>query len=276
MRAVSQQAQRIIAALIDGLRVGEHRQLGEYGRGVMPVVVENLGAGRYSIAHYFRQNGDLVADPEMVFKSAADGFYPVEWQDTMGYQTVETHGLRAQADMAKTAGLVLRNIKSYYPDWFTSQTGATHDDAAGRERRSSAIETVQDRTPATETAMSDEAIWADEILAIEEKLLEVLQWTPGTREHQVYTQYTQKFFRGKLLEKLVAGKKPKRGYFVGPREARVPTPRVPTPRVPTPTAPTPSIPESIRAGMSRDAAIEAVVEAFARFQVARSENFATE
>lgn len=46
----------------------------------MPLVVENIGYNQISIAHYYTQNGDMLADPDVVFWVGCDGeWYPVEW-----------------------------------------------------------------------------------------------------------------------------------------------------------------------------------------------------
>ena len=44
------------------------------------LVIENVGRDRVSIAHYYEQNGDLIADPDIVFKTDALEWYPIEIQ----------------------------------------------------------------------------------------------------------------------------------------------------------------------------------------------------
>jgi hypothetical protein len=34
----------------------------------MPLVIEKIAPGRISVAHYYTQMGDLMADPDIVFK----------------------------------------------------------------------------------------------------------------------------------------------------------------------------------------------------------------
>jgi len=67
MKALSKATTTIFRALIARLGSGTHVQIGEKGSAIMPVVVEKIGLGRYSIAHYYEQNGDLMADPEVCF-----------------------------------------------------------------------------------------------------------------------------------------------------------------------------------------------------------------
>ena len=45
----------------------------------MPLSVEKIGTDTYSFAHYYEQNGDLVADPEMVFKKIEGYWFPISF-----------------------------------------------------------------------------------------------------------------------------------------------------------------------------------------------------
>lgn len=44
----------------------------------MPLVIEKVGKDFVSVAHYYEQNGDLVADPEVVFYTGYGEWVPVE------------------------------------------------------------------------------------------------------------------------------------------------------------------------------------------------------
>ena len=65
----------------------------EAGEGMEPLVIERIGGGRISMAHYYEQMGDLMADPDMefIFEQAKQELRPRTFQqDNMGvYQTVE-------------------------------------------------------------------------------------------------------------------------------------------------------------------------------------------
>jgi len=100
--------------------------------GLMRLCIEAIGTGPngfplVSVAHYYEQNGDLVADPEMTFevapglKSAAE-FYPVTfempgmgvyrqatWADDAGKVWVNA---REKAEQASFARLWDRNIRA--------------------------------------------------------------------------------------------------------------------------------------------------------------------
>lgn len=76
MKAVNAKGQEALAVLA-GLvpNVGDSATLN--APGFMPLVVERIRPTGLSLAHYYEQNGDLMADPEMTFWHApADGqFY---------------------------------------------------------------------------------------------------------------------------------------------------------------------------------------------------------
>ncbi len=47
----------------------------------MPVVLEKIGNKFYSLAHYYEQNGDLMADPEVVFyQDSNNEYYPCSFR----------------------------------------------------------------------------------------------------------------------------------------------------------------------------------------------------
>ncbi len=53
--------------------------------GYMPLVIEKIGAHLVSVAHYYYQNGDAWADPDMVFYMGAVGWMPVEITQPLCY-----------------------------------------------------------------------------------------------------------------------------------------------------------------------------------------------
>ena len=49
--------------------------------GFMALHVERIGTQMYSLAHYFRQNGDMMRDPDVVlFKDAHGRWFPATFQ----------------------------------------------------------------------------------------------------------------------------------------------------------------------------------------------------
>jgi hypothetical protein len=129
MRAVNQKAARVLNTLTKGLAVpfaedGESsRKIDNASGSFMAVSVERIGTNLYSVAHYFEQCGDLMADPEMVFLSKGGKWYPVSIKmDALGVcreglvldpYTEEPTGIRRreQKDEAVFAGTWMQNIK---------------------------------------------------------------------------------------------------------------------------------------------------------------------
>jgi len=55
--------------------------------GHMDLTIEKIAEGKLSVAHYFKQNGDMMRDPEVVFDVDGDGWTPVTYrQDPASYQ----------------------------------------------------------------------------------------------------------------------------------------------------------------------------------------------
>jgi hypothetical protein len=83
MRPINLKAQAVMDRLTANItRENSHTRIdnNKPDSGFMAVVIEWVGDCKlgdvYSIAHYYEQNGDLMADPEMTFlKAAASGKY---------------------------------------------------------------------------------------------------------------------------------------------------------------------------------------------------------
>jgi len=84
---ISKTASAILDKLTADMEPGQSRHIGEKGGAIMQVVVERLTEGLYSVAHYYEQNGDLVADPDVEFYKAPTGAWlPVSIQQSWGHQ----------------------------------------------------------------------------------------------------------------------------------------------------------------------------------------------
>ena len=129
MRAINKKAQAVMNRLTAGINSeNSHTRIdnNKPNSGIMPVVVEWVGNCKlgdvFSIAHYYVQEGDLMADPEMTFLHGEDGrYYPMSWKmDGLG---VYREGVRwadgepkyvdyrEQKDEAIFAGTWMENIK---------------------------------------------------------------------------------------------------------------------------------------------------------------------
>ena len=89
MKVLSKRAKAIFMALVtndDGTRLNGARTIGKDGGAIMAVHVERIWSCKYgpiySVAHYYKQNGDMICDPDMTFL-LADGtgeVMPLTWE----------------------------------------------------------------------------------------------------------------------------------------------------------------------------------------------------
>ena len=91
MEHLNDKATAIFRKLTDGLRkVGDHRKWDNATGSFMAACIEIIGktglGPLVSIAHYYRQEGDLMRDPDVVFVVGADEhIYPISFrQDSLG------------------------------------------------------------------------------------------------------------------------------------------------------------------------------------------------
>ena len=143
MRHINQSAKKVMDKLVKNLnkpgdaRVFDaHNYTKRWNGGIMAVHVQNIGnisstgsGNLYSIAHYYKQNGDLMRDPEMIFLASqrinrkyelVDTYYPIYFRQDP--YTEEESGIiedgkitkyrpKIQAEHTKFANLWLQNIK---------------------------------------------------------------------------------------------------------------------------------------------------------------------
>ena len=149
MKHTSIAATKVLDTLTAGLNEpGDHKTFDadgytkEWNGGIMAVHVENIGnipstgtGNLYSVAHYYKQNGDMMRDPEMIFWAGqgmvgnngtsrfVDTFYPVYFRQDGGYpidqesavfEAGKLKGIRTrmQADHTSFANTWMKNIKS--------------------------------------------------------------------------------------------------------------------------------------------------------------------
>lgn len=92
MKPLNKNAKKVLDILAAGLEVGEAKKVGD-GKGFMAVHVDRFAKDHYAVAHRYVQNGDSMADPDMVFWRDPDGdWQPVSFQqDSLGlYQEAMT------------------------------------------------------------------------------------------------------------------------------------------------------------------------------------------
>lgn len=80
VKPVSASAKKVIQQL-EAMMIDGYAKIDNTNGAFMPVVIEQVGENQISIAHYYEQNGDLMADPEIVFlkKEYSYGveYYPI-------------------------------------------------------------------------------------------------------------------------------------------------------------------------------------------------------
>ena len=91
MKAINQRAKKVMDVLIEGLldyETYDHKEIDNTKGTFMSVHVERIGKCNlgpiYSIAHYYKRNGDMMRDPDMEFIKDHNGeYYPIAfWQDS--------------------------------------------------------------------------------------------------------------------------------------------------------------------------------------------------
>lgn len=119
MQAIEQIAQK---HNLDLAAESAHLRLEQPGGVFMPLVIEKIGKHLVSITHYYEQNGDLCADPDVVFFTAYGEWVAIEITQAFGGYRRVAHlnstgtqitsiDNRGQNDVADFVRLWARNIK---------------------------------------------------------------------------------------------------------------------------------------------------------------------
>ncbi len=127
MNAVNKAAKKVLEILTQGLNhPGDHKRLDNSSGSFMAVSVEHIGwCGHdplFSVAHYYKQYGDLMRDPEMIFLRQAGEYYPVYFrQNGLPFEersvVYDNDGViryypMLQREHARFANTWMRNIKN--------------------------------------------------------------------------------------------------------------------------------------------------------------------
>jgi len=131
MRKINKEAAKVMDKLISML-VDGHVKIDNTDKTFIPVSVQDVGyqlqihdsgpSRVYSVAHDGLQNGDLMADPEILFVQVDGHYFPISFRnDYVGidrqHVVTDENGLitayrrRAQADNAIFCGTWMMNIK---------------------------------------------------------------------------------------------------------------------------------------------------------------------
>lgn len=91
-------------------------------QGFMPLVIERIALNEVSVCHYYKQSGDIMRDPEVVFFTGYEQWVPITFEQSPGiYQvvattnddnkTIEKVAPRQQADLARFCRMWALNLK---------------------------------------------------------------------------------------------------------------------------------------------------------------------
>ena len=119
MKHLDKKATAIFRRLMEDLtKLGDHRKL-DNASGFMPVSVEIVGRvprGQIvAVAHYYEQNGDLMADPDMMFLVSGDEVFPMTYQqDNLG---IYQEAISMEGGTMKVNPRLQRELVSFANQW---------------------------------------------------------------------------------------------------------------------------------------------------------------
>jgi len=132
MKKLDERAKKVFVKIYSLLNEEGYVKINNSDGVFMPLCVEKVGTvimndiefEKISLAHYYEQNGDLMADPEMIFlynNKFQDFIYPVYFkQDNLAMeedslimegQTVKEYRVNRQNQHNRFANIWLKNIK---------------------------------------------------------------------------------------------------------------------------------------------------------------------
>ncbi len=103
-------------ALVEGLAdptasdESSSRKLGKDEGGMMPLSIERIGPRMYSLAHYYKQNGDMMRDPDVeLFRDEHGRWFPVTFRQDGG---MPVYTVALEVDAAGIVGVHRRRYAS--------------------------------------------------------------------------------------------------------------------------------------------------------------------
>lgn len=116
-RAIKELVESNFEGTLTDFQVGHnHMKLRTPHDGFMPLSIEHLGNGRVAMAHYYEQNGDLIADPDMEIQLLYNMAEVISYQDSFGYKRVYPEPgkvcLALKKDLNQFLEKWLRNIRN--------------------------------------------------------------------------------------------------------------------------------------------------------------------
>ena len=99
----------------------KHNYLPERSSGIMSVHVECIGKDRFSIAHYFEQECDLMSDPQMTFWVCEGKVFPCSFTQHGGIQIFENALLFDENGQPHSANAQkIQELSTFANDWMNN------------------------------------------------------------------------------------------------------------------------------------------------------------
>ena len=125
---INKEATTIFMQLISGLsETGAHKTLDKHNylpkrkSGFMSVHVECIGKDRFSVAHYFEQNGDLMSDPQMTFWVYDGRVFPASFTQHGSIQIFQNALLFDEDDLPHSAKVqMIQELLVFANDWMNN------------------------------------------------------------------------------------------------------------------------------------------------------------
>ena len=84
---------------MEEMKVGDYHDLEVPG--MMQLTIEKIGENRVSVAHHRTQHGDLMSNPEIVFKIQDNRWIPIRYTQHPGIHRHDENGLHSAKENAK-------------------------------------------------------------------------------------------------------------------------------------------------------------------------------
>jgi hypothetical protein len=135
IKNLSQVAAKILERLVEGVDYESPKRIDNTNGTYMYVSVNKVGENRYSVAHYYVQNGDLMCDPDVVFFKASSGlWFPVMFQQANPPVYHEPIEFNDDDTIKAYRPRMLRDLVSFCNTWMSNIREQQGRDLSGRAK----------------------------------------------------------------------------------------------------------------------------------------------
>ena len=64
---------------VHDMATGDHIEIEPQSDAMMPLTIEKIGSDRLAVSHHYIQRGDVMYDPEIVFRLSGDNWVPIRY-----------------------------------------------------------------------------------------------------------------------------------------------------------------------------------------------------